>query len=145
MTHASRDTTTGLAFERQARIARTDGIDISKKKFCSWVKKHGITPTDYLSWEFEPDEAYFIPNTNEIIIYEKKRQGTKGSCDEKLGACAWKILEYKALCTAMGIKNVSYIYIFNDWFKNERYSKLLKFIRNTDGCDYFFWEDSEVA
>lgn len=140
MTHASRDTSTGLKFEEQIRIDRKDGINISKKRFCTFFKEKGIDVLDYLSWRFEPDEAYYLPKTNEVVIYEKKFQQTSGSVDEKLGACIWKIQEYRALCEAANINNVSYIYCFCSWFKNKRYEKLLKFIRNTDGCDYFFKE-----
>lgn len=140
MTHASRDTSTGLKFEEQIRLDRKDGINISKKQFCKFFESKGINVLNYLSWRFEPDEAYYLPSTNEVVIYEKKFQQTSGSVDEKLGACAWKIQEYRALCEAANINTVSYIYCFCSWFKNERYKKLLNFIRNTDGCDYFFKE-----
>ena len=143
MTHASRNTTTGLNFETQAIIARKDGINISKGKLKSWCKEHGVSKiTDYLSWNFQPDEAYFLPNTNEIIIYEKKSQTCNGSADEKLGNCAWKIKEYKDLFSACGVSKVSYIFIFNNWFKQDRYKKLLKYIKTVPDCDYFFWEQS---
>lgn len=131
---------TGLNFEAQATIARQDGINLSKTKLKSWVKKEkNIEITDYLSWAFQPDEAYFLPATNEVIIYEKKFQSTAGSVDEKLGNCAWKVQEYKALFNACGIDKVSYIYIFNDWFKQDRYKKLLAYIKSVKDCDYFFW------
>ena len=134
------NTLTGLTFEAQARVARQDGIDLSKTKLKAWVKSKGLEITDYLSWAFQPDEAYYLPDTNEVIIYEKKAQTTSGSVDEKLGNCAWKISEYKALFHACGIDKVSYIYIFNDWFKQKRYEKLLSYIKSVKDCDYFFWE-----
>lgn len=140
MTHASRDTTTGLKFEEIVKINREDGINISKTRLKHFVQKHGINPLDYLSWMFQPDEAYYLPETNEVIIYEKKYQKTSGSADEKLGACAWKISEYKKLFKAIGINTVSYVYIFNDWFKQPRYEKLLNYIRSVPGCDYIFNE-----
>ncbi len=141
-THASRNTTTGLNFEKQATIARKDGIDISKTKLRDWFKKEkNIDITDYLSWEFRPDEAYYLPETNEVIIYEKKFQRHKGSVDEKLAACDWKIKEYRRLFSACNINKVSYIYVFCDWFKQPRYTKLLEYIKSIDGCDYFFWEN----
>ena len=134
-------TLTGRDFEQQAMMVRTDGTDISKTKLKRWMEQAGVEVTDYLSWVFQPDEAYFLPDTNEVIIYEKKSQHTAGSVDEKLGNCAWKIQEYKALFGAIGIKKVSYIYIFNDWFKQPRYEKLLRYIRSVPDCDYFFWDD----
>lgn len=141
-THASRNTTTGLNFEKQATIARKDGINLSKTKLKDWFKKEkNIDITDYLSWEFRPDEAYYLPETNEVIIYEKKFQHRKGSVDEKLAACDWKIKEYRRLFSACNINKVSYIYVFCDWFKQPRYTKLLEYIKSIDGCDYFFWEN----
>ena len=141
MTHASRDTTTGLLFEQYTNRLQKEGINISKKKFCSFLESKGIDNVlNHLSWRFEPDEAYYLPNTNEIIIYEKKTQHTAGSADEKLGSCGWKITEYKDACAAIGINKVSYIYCFSSWFRQPRYTKLLKYIRSIDGCDYFFKE-----
>ena len=138
-THASRDTSTGLAFEQQVSAHRKDGIDISKTKLKKFLTEKGVkNPTEYLSWMFQPDEAYYIPETNEVVIYEKKFQQTSGSADEKLGACAWKIQEYKRCFEAAGINKVSYIYIFCDWFKQSRYEKLLKYIRSVNDCDYMF-------
>lgn len=142
MTHALRDTSTGLNFEQQVKNIRTDGIDISKTKFCKFFEEKGIDILNFLSWRFQPDEAYFLPKTNEIVIYEKKTQNTSGSTDEKLGACGWKIHEYKTLCEAAGIPKVSYIYCFSDWFKQDRYKKLLQYIRSVEGCDYFFQESA---
>lgn len=138
-TNASRNTTTGLTFEQQVSAHRADGIDISKTKLKKFLKEHGVEdPTKYLSWMFQPDEAYYIPETNEVVIYEKKFQQTSGSADEKLGNCAWKIHEYKECFAAAGINKVSYTYIFCDWFKQSRYEKLLKYIRSVDDCDYMF-------
>lgn len=139
-THASRDTSTGLDFEAKVRMDRTDGVDISKTKLRTWVKDHGVNILDYLSWIFQPDEAYYLEETNEVVIYEKKRQSTSGSADEKLGNCAWKIQEYTNLFKACGVDKVSYVFIFNEWFKQDRYTKLLAYIRSVPGCDYFFAE-----
>ena len=138
MTHASRNTTTGLAFEQQVQIARTDGENLSKTKLKTWCANKGINLTDYLSWAFQPDEAYYLKDTNEVIIYEKKSQSCSGSADEKLGNCAWKIKEYKDLFHACGIDKVSYVFIFNDWFKQDRYKKLLSYIKSVNDCDYLF-------
>ena len=113
-THASRDTTTGLTFEQQVVIHRQDGIDISKTKLKKFLAEKGVKdPTEYLSWMFQPDEAYYLPDTNEVVIYEKKFQQTSGSADEKLGNCAWKVKEYGECFAAAGIYKISYIYIFN--------------------------------
>ena len=141
MTHASRNTTTGLLFEDKIRV-ESIGQDISKKGLCKFLKDKGLKNiTDHLSWNFEPDEAYFLPETNEVIIYEKKFQQTSGSVDEKLPACVWKIQEYKNAFAAIGINKVSYVYILCDWFKQKRYEKILKYIRNAEDCDYRFVEE----
>lgn len=137
MTHASRNTTTGLTFEQQAVINRKDGINISKTRLKTFLRERGMQdPTEYLSWMFQPDEAYYLPETNEVVIYEKKFQHTSGSADEKLPNCDWKIKEYKACFAAVGIPTVSYIYLLCDWFIQPRYSKILNYIRSVEGCDY---------
>ena len=140
-THASRNTITGLEFEARMRIDRTDGENISKSRLKTWAKGKGVNVLDYLSWAFQPDEAYYLADTNEVVIYEKKFQQTSGSADEKLGNCAWKIQEYRALFNALGIDKVSYIFVFNDWFKQDRYTKLLAYIKSVPDCDYFFAEN----
>ena len=140
-THASRNTITGLEFEARMRIDRTDGENISKSRLKTWAKEKGVNVLDYLSWVFQPDEAYYLADTNEVVIYEKRFQQTSGSADEKLGNCAWKIQEYRALCNALGIDKVSYIFVFNDWFKQDRYTKLLAYIKSVPDCDYFFAEN----
>lgn len=141
MTHASRDTTTGLLFEDKVRV-ESIGQNISKKKLCKFLRDSGLKDvTEYLSWNFEPDEAYYLPDTNEVIIYEKKFQQTSGSADEKLPACVWKVQEYRNAFSAVGINKVSYVYILCDWFKQKRYEKILKYIRNAEDCDYRFVEE----
>lgn len=164
MTHASRNTTTGLTFEQKAMLDRKDGINISKKGFLPFFREHfhiepaktRNTPNGILSWSFEPDEAYYFPERNELIIYEKKHQETNGTVDLKLASCAWWYNEYKRLCDAVGIDNLSYIFILDEWFRDptpkpkatsnkERYASMLEHIRNTPGCNYFFWGDDEIA
>ena len=67
MTHASRDTSTGLQFESQVNMIRSDGINLSKTKLKKWCQERGVKDiTDYLSWAFQPDEAYYLSNTNEF-------------------------------------------------------------------------------
>lgn len=144
--HASRNTLTGLTFEQKAALDRKDGVNISKKKFCSFFKTtFNIDPLDYLAWKFEPDEAYYFPERKELIIYEKKTQHCSGSADMKLPACGWWYQEYQKLCNAVGIFHLSYIFILDEWFKNTRYKSILEFIKATPGCDYFFWGDETIA
>ena len=136
-THASRDTTTGLLFEEKVRMEQI-GEDISKHALYRFLKDKGVDWTDYLSKKLLPDEAYFDEENNRVVIYEKKYQQTAGSADEKPQTCAFKIYQFRRLFAALGITDVQYIYIFNDWFKKPEYKDMLDYIKSIDGCDYIF-------
>ena len=81
MTRASRDTTTGLNFEKQI-VIKNDGICLTKNNLYKYLEKNGIDWTTILSRKLLPDEAYYNPTTKEFSIYEKKYQQTEGSADE---------------------------------------------------------------
>ena len=136
-THASRNTTTGLLFEEKVRMEQI-GEDISKHALYRFLKDKGVDWKDYLSKKLLPDEAYFDKENNRVIIYEKKYQQTAGSADEKPQTCAFKIYQFRRLFAALGITDVQYIYIFNDWFKKPEYKDMLDYIKSVDGCDYIF-------
>ena len=136
-THASRDTTTGLLFEEKVRMEQI-GEDISKHALYRFLKDKGVDWTDYLSKKLLPDEAYFDEENNRVVIYETKYQQTAGSADEKPQTCAFKIYQFRRLFAALGITDVQYIYIFNDWFKKPEYKDMLDYIKSIDGCDYIF-------
>ena len=138
MTYASRDTTTGLNFEKQVYIQHT-GINVSKNELYKYLKKHHIKWEDYISRKLLPDEAYIENDT--LYIYEKKFQQVQGSADEKLQTCGFKIQQFKKIAKALGAKSVSYTYIFNDWFKKPEYKDMLEYIRSVEGCDYKFEEE----
>lgn len=138
MTHASRDTTTGLKFEEEVTIHR-DGINLTKNALYSYLKEHKIKWEDLLSRKLLPDEAYYDGKT--LWIYEKKYQQTEGSADEKPQTCAFKIWEYKKIAAAMGAENVKYTYIFSEWFRKDKYKDMLEYIKSVDGCDYLFASD----
>ena len=93
MTHASRNTSTGLNFEKQVLI-KNDGICLTKNNLYKYLEKNGIDWTTILSRKLLPDEAYYNPVTKEFSIYEKKYQQTEGSADEKPQTCGFKIWEY---------------------------------------------------
>ena len=103
-----------------------------------FLANRGIKWDDIISKKLLPDEAYFDEANNQVIIYEKKYQQTEGSADEKPQTCAFKIYEYRKLFAAMGVTDVSYIYIFNDWFQKPQYKDMLEYIKSVDGCDYIF-------
>lgn len=140
MTHASRNTTTGLKFEKKIKI-KGQGIDLSQTKLYKYLKEKEIDWTKIISRQIRPDEAYFDPETKILSVYEKKFQKTEGSADEKPQTCAFKIFEFRKIGKAIGAEEVTYTYIFNDWFKNPKYKDMLDYIKTVDGCDYIFMGD----
>lgn len=136
-THASRNTTTGLLFEEKVHMEEI-GENISKHALYRFLTSKGVNWNEYISKKLLPDEAYYDAVNNRVIIYEKKYQQTEGSADEKPQTCAFKIYEFRKLFAALGITDVSYIYIFNDWFKKPQYKDMLEYIKSVDGCDYIF-------
>lgn len=140
MTHASRDTTTGLLFEERVKI-QEQGINVTKHELYRYLKSKGIDYTNLISKKLLPDEAFIDTKNFRLVIYEKKFQQTPGSADEKPQTCAFKIWEYRKIATALGLKDVTYTYIFNEWFKRPEYKDMLDYIKSVDGCDYFFWEE----
>lgn len=103
MTHASRDTTTGLNFEKQI-VIKNDSICLTKNNLYKYLEKNGIDWTTILSRKLLPDEAYYNPTTKEFSIYEKKYQQTEGSANEKPQTCGFKIWEYKSLVAQLAQK-----------------------------------------
>lgn len=140
MTHASRNTTTGLVFENKVQLNK-DGINLTKHNLYRYLKEQGIDYKKIISKKLLPDEAYFNIETKEFSIYEKKYQQTPGSADEKPQTCAFKIWEYNKIGKAIGAEKVSYTYIFNDWFKKPEYKDMLEYIRSVPQCDYCFEEE----
>ena len=136
-THASRDTTTGLLFEEKVHMEEV-GENISKHALYRFLASRDIKWDDYISKKLLPDEAYYDEANNKVVIYEKKYQQTSGSADEKPQTCAFKIYEFRKLFAALGVADVKYIYVFNDWFKKPEYKDMLDYIKSVDGCDYIF-------
>ena len=135
-THASRDTSTGLIFEKKV-VIKNDGICLTKNKLYKYLEKNKIDWTKIISRKLLPDEAYYNPKTKEFIIYEKKYQQTEGSADEKPQTCGFKIWEYKKLGKAIGAEKVTYIYLLSSWFAQNKYRDMLEYIRNeVKDCDY---------
>lgn len=136
-THASRNTTTGLIFEEKVKMEE-NGIDISKHNLYRFLKERKVDWQNYISKKLLPDEAYYDEINNKVVIYEKKYQQTAGSADEKPQTCAFKIYEFRKLFSSLNITDVSYIYIFNEWFKKPEYNDMLSYIKSVNGCDYIF-------
>lgn len=103
-----------------------------------FLNPHGIHYYDYNSKEWRPDEAFVNFENNTVYIIEKKFQNCAGSVDEKLPGCHFKKLEYQKLFNPLHF-DVEFIYIFNDWFLDERYRDTLDYIEYM-GCHYFYNE-----
>lgn len=139
MTHASRDTSTGLKFEEKVQT-NTNGINLTKHNLYKYLKENHIDWEKLISKKLLPDEAYFNPITKEFTIYEKKFQQTAGSADEKPQTCAFKIYEYRKIGAAIGAKKVTYTYLLSNWFSKPEYKDMLNYIKSVDGCDYKIME-----
>lgn len=165
MTHASRNTTTGLRFEEQVHIGGK-GIDLSQKKILAYFKEHYPNILYSLSYiktssrdkklyengapyiltkALLPDEAYFDPEERTLKIYEKKTQNGSGSADEKLQTCGFKIAQYRKIAKYLNVppENVYYTYILDKWFdpkKDSKYKDALEYIKSVEGCDYKIME-----
>jgi hypothetical protein len=140
MTHASRNTTTGLRFEERVQLQKV-GIDVTKHKLYSVMASKGVDYKTIISKKLLPDEAYIDEANQRLVVYEKKFQQTAGSADEKPQTCAFKIFQYRKIARAMGLQDATYTYILSDWFKKPEYRDMLDYIKSVDGCDYIFWED----
>lgn len=104
----------------------------------NFLEKEKIDYKKYNSKKWMPDEAFLNYKTKTIYIIEKKYQACPGSVDEKLPNCDFKKKEYEKLFNPLGIR-VNYIYVFNDWFKQDVYADVLKYILDV-GCEYYYNE-----
>ncbi len=138
--HASRDTTTGLEFEKQVSC-KEDGIDLTKYNLWRFIDSLGIRWQDIVSSKKLPDEAYWNPKTKTLTIYEKKYQQTPGSADEKLETAAYKLLYFQKIGAIIGAKIVTYNYKLSSWFKQSKYKDVLDYIDSIPGCSYVFVEE----
>ena len=107
-----------------------------KNPYQQFIKENGITEKDVISQKLRPDCAFLSGDKQIIYIIEKKFQNTSGSVDEKIQTCDYKKKQYSKIFSQLGIK-VEYWYVFNDWFKQDRYKDVLEYIVDS-GCNYFF-------
>ena len=139
MTHATRNTTTGLQFEEQVQV-KSEGINLTKYNLYKYLDQNKINWKDIISKKLLPDEAYFNPETKEFKIYEKKFQQTAGSADEKPQTCAFKIYQFRKIGKAIGAEKVTYTYLLSSWFAKPEYKDMLDYIKSVEGCDYKIME-----
>lgn len=140
MTHASRDTTTGIIFESRSK-GIAPGIEISKHELYRFLERKSIKWQELLSRKLLPDEAYWDEETKVLSIFEKKFQQSEGSADEKPQTCAFKIWEFSKIGKALGAEKVTYTYILSSWFNKPKYKDMLEYIRSVPGCDYILEEN----
>jgi len=151
------NTRTGLIFEGKTDLSvflgnqphyRVIGYDVfyddekvaevyKKHKFYSvFLKKLGIVWERFISKQLLPDDSIFVLLNNTLFIIECKHQQIAGSVDEKLQTCDFKKKQYKKLMSSANI-DVEYIYLLDDWFRDEKYRDVLNYIHSVD-CDYYF-------
>ena len=118
------------------RPSKTKGIPKDKEEKAKMFEGQFL-----LTKALQPDEAYLDYESSTLTIFEKKVQNCEGSVDEKLQTCGFKIQQYQKIAADLGIKNVYYIFILGEWFKNYYYKDTLAYIRSIPNCDYFFFEE----
>lgn len=108
-----------------------------KHKFYNvFLKKLGIEWKKYISKQLLPDDSVFVLLNNVLFIIECKHQQVAGSVDEKLQTCDFKKKQYKKLMAPANI-DVEYIYLLDNWFRDDKYRDVLDYIHSM-GCDYYF-------
>lgn len=91
MTHASRDTTTGLAFEKEVKLSQK-GTDLTKHNLYHFMKTKGIDWKTIISKKLLPDEAYFDEETKTFYIFEKNFNRLLGQQMKSLRRAHLKLL-----------------------------------------------------
>ena len=86
----------------------------------------------------EPDNCIINWKTKTIYIIEIKFQHKEGSVDEKPQAYIFRQRYFNDLLKSMGMK-VKLIYVFNDWFRQNKYNYLRRNM-DIDGVDYYYNE-----
>ena len=116
------------------------GSIYQKSRFhTSFLRQQGIRWQDYFpSKKPQPDSVLVNYNSNTVFLVEKKYQSVSGSTDEKLLACDFKARQYRKVCAEADFF-VRYIYLFNDWFRQDGqgYPDYRDYIQAV-GCEYFF-------
>ncbi|MBR0287479.1 MAG: hypothetical protein IJQ82_00720 [Selenomonadaceae bacterium] len=115
------------------------GMSVPKKKlYKKFFELRGVDYKKINSKPWEPDECFINFLNRTAYVIEKKFQNVPGSVDEKLPGCGFKKWEYEKLFAPLEYK-VEFIYVFNDWFKQDSYRDVKEYIRRV-GCHYFFNE-----
>ncbi len=154
------NTKTGLVFEGKADFLTllenakgysikkaVIGYDVLFNNFCvaHTYKKHdlykflesvGVQWEKIISKKLLPDDAIYVIKENTIFIIEIKHQSVEGSVDEKLQTCDFKRKQYQKLFSELNYE-VEYVYVLDNWFRDEKYRDVLDYIISV-GCKYYF-------
>ena len=116
---------------------RLIGMSVPQNKIYShFLQGKGIDYREYNSKKWHPDECFINFENKKAYIIEKKFQNCSGSVDEKLPGCHFKKQEYEKLFSPLGF-DVEFLYVFNNWFLDQRYRDTLDYIEQM-GCNYYF-------
>lgn len=113
------------------------GYSKSKRAFIKFLEENNID-LSVNSDTLLPDDAFINIRNRTVYIIEKKFQSVAGSVDEKLQTCLYKKKQYEKLVSQMEY-DIKYIYVLNDWFRQDKYCDVLSYIKYV-GCSYFFNE-----
>ncbi len=101
-----------------------------------FLNEQGIDWSRIVSKRLLPDDAIYVIKENTVFILELKYQETEGSVDEKLQTCDFKKKQYQKIFSELNYE-VEFIYILNDWFRNEKYRDVLDYVISVK-CKYYF-------
>ena len=148
----------GLLFEEYTDLEealRKAGFNIREYDACKKIfdglhqvgfvtKKHGFYKTfkhldhekwkKYVSKRLLPDDVFVNTDKRIVFIIEKKFQMGAGSVDEKLQTVDFKLREYKKLLPDWEVR---FVYILNDFFRQDCYRDVFEYIRSVGGEYYF--------
>ncbi len=140
------DLSTFLSKQPHYHIEGAHDVYFDDEKVAEVYKKHDfykifltkleIDWTKYISKRLFPDDSIFVLSNNTLFVIECKHQQVAGSVDEKLQTCDFKKKQYKKLMAHANI-DVEYIYLLDEWFRDEKYKDVLDYIHSV-GFDYYF-------
>lgn len=107
-----------------------------KHEFYRFLNEYKVDWKSILSKQLLPDNGLFVIVRDTLFIIEIKFQQVAGSVDEKLQTCDFKRKQYSKLVQSLNWK-VEYVYVLNNWFKQNSYKDTLDYI-NSMNCHYLF-------
>ena len=119
-------------FYKKKLVARV----FKKYGFYDFLQENGIQWEEFISCRLLPDNCIYVIVNNTLFIIEVKHQSTPGSVDEKLQTCDFKKKQYQKLLQDTPY-DVEYLYVCNDWFRQNCYSDVHDYIHSV-GCHIFF-------